>query len=153
LDKKRGGNIDDKGYGSLGRSEMPKSGINAEGCIAQTEPKQANTLNGKYTYYTFTMTAENMNKNGGDGALYTKLFHSLGNVWLASHCVSINNSYATFCIFRIGQTSIYPYDLYRSDDHAVCRGYQLYPVVTIDLRTVKIEGEGTKSSSYTITKR
>jgi len=153
--QEEGGNIDDKEYGSLGRSKMPKSGLNSEGYIIQEGKKQASALKGKYTYYTFTMTADNMNKSGEDGNLYTSLFSHKSNTyqWLASRCVYYDSSHVYFHVFNVYRSGIGAGVLYNSYDSANDYCCVLRPVVTIDLKTVKLEGEGTADSPYTITKR
>jgi len=149
-----GGSIDDNGYGSLKRSKMPKEGLNNEGYIVQTAPKQASILKGKYTYYCFTMTEDNMNKEVGKGKLYTTLFSNLnGNQWLASRCVTIGNSYAEFYIFATAGSQVTQFYLYNTDNSMRQDYCTLRPIVTIDLKNVKLEGEGSNDSPYTITKR
>jgi len=112
-----GGNIDNKGYGSLKRSDMPSTRLNSEGYIVQTERKQANPLKGKYTYYSFTMASDNMNRDGGDGSLYTSLFsHTRGNYqWLASRCVYLGSSDANFYVFYVYSSSVSARNLYYSN--------------------------------------
>jgi len=155
--KEQYGSIDGEYRGNLGRSNMPSSGLNEEGYIVQQDKKQASTLKGKHTHYTFTMSADNMNKDGEDGNLYTSLFSHTGssNVyqWLASRCASVGSSYAEYYVFyvHIGSvTSSYLYDSYNNMHNF---GYALRPLVTLDLKNVKLEGEGTVDNPYTIIKR
>jgi len=112
-------------------------------------------LKGKNTYYAFTMGADNMNKEGGDGSAYTNLFSSSNTSWLASRCAICNSSYANFRLFYVSSSRVNAYALYGSDDSANLYGLAVRPVVTINLKSVQIggSGEGTANDTYTITKK
>lgn len=137
----------------FGRSEMPSSGLNAEGYIEQTAAKSASTFKGKYTYYTINMTEANMNKNEGNGSLYTSLFSSSNTSWLASRCVEVSSIYSYFRVFSESNNNINAGWLYGSNDSMSTPRGALRPIITIDLNSVIIEGEGTTDSPYTITKK
>jgi len=101
------------------------------------------------------MTVDNMNKDGGDGSLYTNLFSNTGSnyQWLASRCVYLSSSCVFFSMSYVERNTINANQLYQSYDNTKLYGNTLRPVVTIDLNSVKLEGEGTEQNPYTIVKR
>ena len=118
-----------------------------------TGNKNANTLKGYETYYTYNISTNYMNSK------YVELFKEF-NCWLASRCVSNESgrysNYFSFCIFCIDNTgsngAVNAYGIYTSENEEYTRTLGLRPVVEIDLSkaTIGRTGDGSLNYPYSI---
>ena len=114
-----------------------------------TGNKNANTLKGYETYYTYNISTNYMNSK------YVELFKEF-NCWLASRCVSNESgrysNYFSFCIFCIDNTgsngAVNAYGIYTSENEEYTRTLGLRPVVEIDLSKATIGRTGDGSINY-----
>lgn len=121
-----------------------------------TERKQSSSLKGKWTYYTYEMSASVMDST------YLQLFRyepgtmtNLKKYWLASRCVSYGSSWAEFRMFYVSNGTVNADYLYNSGVGINYLNCALRPVVEIDLSKVDVgvTGDGSKYSPYSITAR
>ena len=109
------------------------------------------SFKGKSTYYTFTMSTSTMKNQ-----TYVDIYRSSIQAWIASRCVSYNNSYSalSFRMFFIDNGTvdgvIWLYDSYNYRNHY---RYAIRPIVEIDLTKVNVglTGTGAENDGYSLT--
>ena len=131
--------------GQLGRSEQTDYVTGTTG--------NAFSLNGKQTYYTFTMSTNTMTNS-----IYVTLFSSSTENWIASRCIDyIDSLFLTYFNFKIFCVSNSNVDAKTLEDSGTTSSYSsslaIRPVVEIDLTKVKVgaTGDGSSGNPYSIT--
>ena len=122
----------------------------------QTESKQADALDVKYTFWYKTMSANDF--DGENKEMYYKLFINNGSnyhyptYWMSSRCVDASSDCAIFfvrivdSVDRIGGNNLYDSGVYyeRSFDCA------FRPVITLNSNVQVTSGNGTESTPFEI---
>ncbi len=75
--------------------------------------------------------------------------------WVASRCVTINNSYALFDVFCVENGNVNAYALYNSDNGYNVPVPAVRPIIEVNLDAITIgeTGDGTASNAYSIAKK
>ena len=118
----------------------------------QTESKQADTLDLKYTEWYKTMSANDF--DGENKEMYYKLFINNGSnyptYWMSSRCVIAYSSNASFYVRYVSSGYVGAYYLYRSDDREASFAYAFRPVITLNSNVQVTSGNGTESTPFEI---
>ena len=125
--------------------------------INQTERKQADTLDVKYTYWDKRMSANDF--NGDSKEMYYKLFINNGSnypkYWMSSRCVYAGSftAYSTAAYFRVRCVDsgvVDADDLYDSTANEWPRYGAFRPVITLNSNVQVTSGNGTESTPFEI---
>ena len=118
----------------------------------QTESKQADTLNVKYTYWNKTMSANDF--DGENKEMYYKLFINNGSnypiYWMSSRCVNANSGNAYFDVRLVDSGYAGAYGLYSSDGGEASYDHAFRPVITLNSNVQVTSGNGTESTPFEI---
>lgn len=118
----------------------------------QTESKQADTLDVKYTYWNKTMSANDF--DGENKEMYYKLFINNGSnyptYWMSSRCVGADSDDAYFAVRFVDSGVVNARSLYGSDDGESSNGYAFRPVITLNSNVQVTSGNGTESTPFEI---
>ena len=118
----------------------------------QTESKQADTLDVKYTYWVKTMSANDF--DGENKEMYYKLFINNGSnyptYWMSSRCVRAYSAGAIFCVRNVDSGFVYAGDLCGSEN-VVCTNVGAFrPCITLNSNVQVTSGNGTESTPFEI---
>ena len=118
----------------------------------QTESKQADTLDVKYTYWNKTMSANDF--DGENKEMYYKLFINNGSnyptYWMSSRCVIANSDDAGFYVRFVNSGYVYAYYLCGSSDYEGSYDYAFRPVITLNSNVQVTSGNGTERTPFEI---
>ena len=118
----------------------------------QTESKQADTLDVKYTYWYKTMSANDF--DGENKEMYYKLFINNGNnyptYWMSSRCVYADSDDAIFDVRYVYSGSVGAHDLYYSSGNENSGDCALRPVITLNSNVQVTSGNGIESTPFEI---
>ena len=118
----------------------------------QTESKQADTLDVKYTYWYKTMSANDF--DGENKEMYYKLFINNGSnypkYWISSRCVSADSDYANFDVRVVYSGNVDACDLCCSYDDEHIRVYALRPCITLNSNVQVTSGDGSERTPFEI---
>ena len=120
--------------------------------INQTESKQADTLDVKYTYWNKTMSANDF--DGENKEMYYKLFINNGSnypaYWMSSRCVIAHSDYADFVVRFVNSGYVLASALYHSSDGEGSYDCAFRPVITLNSNVQVTSGNGTESTPFEI---
>ncbi len=118
----------------------------------QTESKQADTLDVKYTYWNKTMSANDF--DGENKEMYYKLFINNGSnyptYWMSSRCVYAYSDYANFDVRYVRSGAVGARTLSGSGDGESSGVYAFRPVITLNSNVQVTSGNGTESTPFEI---
>ena len=118
----------------------------------QTESKQADTLDVKYTFWYKTMSANDF--DGENKEMYYKLFINNGSnyptYWMSSRCVNADSGGAGFDVRGVDSGDVYANILFYSLDDENSIGYAFRPVITLNSNVQVTSGNGTESTPFEI---
>ena len=118
----------------------------------QTESKQADTLDVKYTYWGKTMSANDF--DGENKEMYYKLFINNGSdypeYWMSSRCVYAYSVFADFYVRHVNSGFVGADILYFSDDSVASYDSAFRPVITLNSNVQVTSGNGTESTPFEI---
>ena len=105
------------------------------------------SFKGKFTYYSFTMSASTMQNQA-----YVDLFSTSTPYFLASRCVSLDGELASFRIFFVADDYLSSVHLFASDNSNQYTASKLRPIVEIDLTKVNVglTGDGSADTPFSI---
>ena len=99
--------------------------------INQAEKTQADTLDVKYTYWSKSLTLEEV-----DSSKYYELFINNGvnypRYWMSSRCVLAFSNYDRFCVREVGTGVVDAYGLYNSGSGEYQYAYAFRPIITLN---------------------
>ena len=119
----------------------------------QTESKQADTLDVKYTYWNKTMSANDF--DGENKEMYYKLFINNGSnyptYWMSSRCVRADPDRAYFNVRNVFSGYVFAFGLSESYDGFECSNDSAFrPVITLNSNVQVTSGNGTESTPFEI---
>ena len=118
----------------------------------QTESKQADTLDVKYTYWGKIMYANDF--DGENKEMYYKLFINNGSnyptYWMSSRCVDAGSDNAEFYVRIVGSGHVGANILYDSHDREFSGVYAFRPCITLNSNVQVTSGDGTESTPFEI---
>ena len=126
----------------------------------QTESKQADTLDVKYTHWYKTMSANDF--DGENKEMYYKLFINNGSnyptYWMSSRCVLAVSDGATFDVRFVISGGVDAFSLYDSSDYdfyisggdEYSNGFAFRPCITLNSNVQITSGNGKESSPFEI---
>ena len=118
----------------------------------QTESKQADTLDVKYTYWVKTMSANDF--DGENKEMYYKLFINNGSnyptYWMSSRCADADSDRAYFYVRRVISGLVRAANLYFSNDLEYSNGCAFRPCITLNSNVQVTSGNGTESTPFEI---
>ena len=118
----------------------------------QTESKQADTLNVKYTYWNKTMSANDF--DGENKEMYYKLFINNGSnyptYWMSSRCVSAGSDAAGFYVRCVDSGNVNANNLYYSSASEASLAFAFRPCITLNSNVQVTSGNGTESTPFEI---
>ena len=118
----------------------------------QTESKQADTLDVKYTYWYKTMSANDF--DGENKEMYYKLFINNGSnypiYWISSRCVSADSEGANFDVRLVNSGLVGAFPLYYSYGLESSNAFAFRPCITLNSNVQVTSGNGTESTPFEI---
>ena len=118
----------------------------------QTESKQADTLDVKYTFWYKKMSANDF--DGENKEMYYKLFINNGSnypsYWMSSRCVYANSDNADFRVRLVDSGPVDAYRLYNSGDRKDPTVCAFRPVITLNSNVQVTSGNGTERTPFEI---
>ena len=118
----------------------------------QTERKQADILDVKYTYWGKTMSVDDF--DGENKEMYYKLFINNGNnyptYWMSSRCISAISDRAFFDVRYVQSGDVYDAGLCNSRDGESSHCCAFRPVITLNSNVQVTSGNGTESTPFEI---
>ncbi len=118
----------------------------------QTESKQADTLDVKYTFWYKTMSANDF--DGENKEMYYKLFINNGSnyptYWMSSRCVDANSVFADFFVRRVDSGNVSANYLCFSRGYEYSYVYAFRPCITLNSNVQVTSGDGSESTPFEI---
>jgi len=118
----------------------------------QTESKQADTLDVKYTYWYKTMSANDF--DGENKEMYYKLFINNGSnypiYWMSSRCVLADSDNAHFDVRNVDSGIVDAGHLFNSIDNEGSYDYAFRPCITLNSNVQVTSGNGTERTPFEI---